>query len=71
MEHVDVAGRSLARSVARLKPAAMRGFISELAKVRHGMLEDLADVIVSLRRRRQPHRSYRQFWGELSKSRNT
>jgi len=66
---MEVEVRSLAHSVARLKPTAMRGFVMELAKARRSMLEDLADVIVSVRRRSQPRRSYRRFWAELSRKR--
>ena len=49
----------------------MRGFIAELGKTRHGVLEDLADVIVSLQRRKEPRRDYRHFWNRLTKSKAT
>ena len=65
----ETAGRTLARTVARLKPDAMRGFVAELSKSRRAVLEDLADVIVSLKRRHEPRRSFRTFWAELNKSR--
>ncbi len=46
----EMMGRALARDLVRLKPAAMRGFAAELARARRGVLEDLEDVIVSLKR---------------------
>lgn len=70
MIQTETAGRTLARTVARLTPEAMRGFVTELSKSRRTVLEDLADVIVSLKRRREPRRNYRAFWAELHKSRN-
>ena len=69
MTQMEIAGRALAKSVARLKPTGMRGFVTGLATMRKGVLEDLADVIVSLRRRDLPTREYRLFWSQLTKRR--
>ena len=59
--------RQLARSVAKLKPSAMQVFVAELAKHRGRLLDDLADVIISLRRRKETRRDFRAFWDGMNK----
>lgn len=59
--------RQLARSVAKLKPSAMQGFVAELAKHRRQLLDDIADVIISVRRRKEPRRDFNAFWNGINK----